>query len=67
MYCISLSHKYYKVCSVIPVLKNDKMWLLWVFTAAHGLSLVAANVVCSAVAVHRLLTVVASLASEHRL
>ena len=37
------------------------------FTAAHGLSRVAANVVCSAVAAHRLLTVVASLASEHRL
>ena len=40
-------------------------WLHWVFTAAHGLSLVAASRGWSLVAMHGLLTAVASLIAEH--
>ena len=43
------------------------LWLLWVFAAARGLSLVAANESCSLVVVHRPLTEVASLVSGLRL
>ena len=42
-------------------------WLLWVFVAAHGLSLVAASGAYSLAVVGRLLLVVASLVAEHRL
>ena len=42
-------------------------WLFWVFVAAHGLSLVAAGGSFSLVAVHGLITVVASLVAEHGL
>ena len=42
-------------------------WLLWVFTALHGLSLVAATGDYSLVAVCGLLIAVASLVPEHRL
>ena len=42
-------------------------WLHWVFLAAHGASQVAASGGYSLVAVHRLLSPVASLVVEHRL
>ena len=41
------------------------LWLCWVFTAAHELSLVAMSKGYSLVAVLRLLTEVASLIVEH--
>ena len=42
-------------------------WLLWVFLAAHWLSLVARSGGYSLVVVRRLLIVVASLVTKHRL
>ena len=42
-------------------------WLLWVFIAAHCLSLVAGSGGYSLVVVRRLLIVVASLVVKHRL
>ena len=42
-------------------------WLLWVFVAVRGLSLVAVSGGYSFIVVHRLLIVVASLVAEHRL
>ena len=48
-------------------LKIFYFWLLWVFIAVHGLSLVAAMGGCSLVLVLGLLSAVASLVSEHRL
>ena len=42
-------------------------WLLWVFTAEAGLSLVAASRGCSLVPVHGLLVVVTSRVSEHKI
>ena len=39
----------------------------WIFVAACGLPLVVASRGCSLVAVHRLLTAVASLVAEHGL
>ena len=42
-------------------------WLYWVFTAAHGVSLVAASEGHSLAAAHRPLIVVASLVVEHGL
>ena len=42
-------------------------WLLWVFIATRGLSLVEASRGYSLAAVHQLLIVVASLVAEHRL
>ena len=44
--------------------KLINFWLCWVFVAAHGLSLVVASGVYSAVAVYGLLTVVAPLVVE---
>ena len=41
------------------------LWLLWVFVAVRGLSLVAAGRVCSLVAVCRLRNAVVSLAAQH--
>ena len=43
------------------------VWLCWVFVASCRLSLIAENGVYPLVEVPRLLTVVASLAAEHRL
>ena len=43
------------------------LWLLWVFIAARGLSLVAESMGYTVVVELRLLTVVASLAVEPRL
>ena len=42
-------------------------WLLWVFIALHGLSLVAATRGYSPASVRGRLTAVASLVAEHRL
>ena len=42
-------------------------WLLWIFIAERGLSLVAKSWGYSLIVVHRLLVVVASLAGEHRI
>jgi len=42
-------------------------WLLWVFIATRGPSLVEASRGYSLAAVHQLLIVVASLVAEHRL
>ena len=42
-------------------------WLLWVFVAVHGLSLVVASVGYFLATVHGLLIVVASLGEGHRL
>ena len=42
-------------------------WLLWVFIATSGLSLVEVSRGYSLAAVHQLLIVVASLVAEHRL
>ena len=42
-------------------------WLLWVFTAEAGLSLLAVSRSCSLVAVHGLLVAVTSLVSEHKI
>ena len=42
-------------------------WLCWVFTAAHGLSLVSESGGYSLIVVHGLLIMVASLVAEHRL
>ena len=41
------------------------LWLCWVFTGAHRLSLVAASRGYTLVVVHKLLAVVASLVAEH--
>ena len=49
------------------LLKYLFIWLCWVFTAAHGLSLVAASPRSYSLnGVHGLLTAVASLAAESR-
>ena len=55
----------YTHCFIL--LLNIDFWLPWVFAAACGLSLVAESRGYSLVAVHRHLTVVVSLAVEHRL
>ena len=43
------------------------VWLLWVFTAVLGLSLVAVSGGLLVTVVHSLLTAVASLVAEHGL
>ena len=51
----------------IDLFNFKKFWLLWVFVAAHGLSLVTASGAYSLAMVCGLLIVVASLVAEHRL
>ena len=55
-------------CLLKRKIKKDPqfyVWLLWIFVVMHSPSLGAASGGCSPVAVHRLLTAVASLIVEH--
>ena len=52
---------------IMPTFKKNYFWLLLVFIAGHGLSLVAESGGYSLVAVLQLLVAVAPLVMEHRL
>ena len=57
----------FRTCFLFLEKINNHIYSCWVFVAASGLSLAVASGGCSLVAVHGLLTAVASPAAKHRL
>ena len=65
-HCAKLESTHFLKSTFTSFLAGSYFWLCWVFLAVHGLSPAVTSRVSSLVVVHGLLTVMASLAAEHR-